>query len=412
MVTSSPAVSSPSPSSTARPGWKFVMFVGVLTALGAITTDIYLPSLPEVAADLHTTEALAGSTISVVLMGAAVGTLLVGALSDRLGRRRAALLGISLHVLASIWAGFANSIEMLLAPRFLQGFGNATANVSAMAIVRDRFTGAAAAAVLSRLMLVIGVVPLLAPSLGAIIAAAGGWRLVFFFIAAYGALLLVAVGFVLPETLAPEHRSRNVKETWDGYLTLLRDSQFRLLALLPGLAFGAMLAYVVASTFVIQVELGLDKAQFSIFFAAMGTGMIVFAQFNAYLVRRVDSLNLLRAGTAFAFASSLLLLTVVLSGNRNLWVLGACIWLVLAGFAFIGPNATTLALANHGERAGRGAALIHSLQALVAAPISASVGFLGGDSRAMAIVMAGAFGLALAVVLLGVRRCPPRAVLP
>lgn len=383
-----------------------------MTALGAVTTDIYLPSLPEVASDLSTTEALAGATISVVLMGGAVGTLFIGALSDRLGRRRAALIGIGLHVLASSWAGFAGSIEVLLALRFLQGFGNATANVSAMAIVRDRFTGAAAAAVLSRLMLVIGVVPLLAPSLGALIAAAGGWRLVFFFIATYGAILMVGIASLLPETLVPEARSSNARDTWGGYLTLLRDSQFRYLALLPGLAFGAMLAFVIASTFVVQVEYGLNKAYFSVFFASMATGMVTFAQVNAFLVRRVDPLKLLRGGTTFAFLASLLLLGVTLAGNSSLVLLGVCICLVLAGYAFVGPNATTLALANHGERAGRGAALIHALQSLVAAPISASVGFLGGDSKAMAMVISAAFAIALLVVMLGVRRRTPRPALP
>ena len=200
----------------------FVGLLGAMAALGAVTVDMYLPSLPTVAAELGTSDAAVALTISGVLLGAALGQLLVGPMSDRFGRRRPALVGIALHVVASLLCVLAPTIGMLIALRFLQGVGNAAAGITAMAVIRDRLTGGPAARVISRLMLVIGVAPLFAPTVGGLIAGVAGWRAVFGVLAAFGLALGVAVWRWLPETLPPVRRTTSgVGGALRGYRSLL-----------------------------------------------------------------------------------------------------------------------------------------------------------------------------------------------
>lgn len=395
------------------PGWKFVAFVGFLAALGAVTTDMYLPSLPQVANDLQTSKALAQATITGVLLGGAVGQLVMGALSDRFGRRRPAMVGIAIHVAASVAAAFAPNIATLLTLRIIQGFGNASATVCALAVVRDRFTGAIASVILSRLLLVIGLAPLLAPSVGGLIAHWWSWRAVFFVLAAFGALLILAVLTLLPETLPPERRSAaGLGAALRGYGTLLRDWRFLALALLPGLQLAALIAYVSGSPFVLQEQFGLSDKQFAAFFAFMGLGLIGGAQVNAALVKRARPSKLLRVGllTTLALAGALVAITTCDVGG--VWLLGANLWFLLGASAFIGPNATTMALADHGARAGRGAAVIGSLQAGIAGLVAPLVGVIGADAQAMAIVMCGAIGAATIVAYIGARPYKAAAHLP
>src|SRR5699024_3862323 len=160
------------------PSAKFILLVGVMAALPAVTTDMYLPSLPVVATELDTTASLVQGTITGVLIGGAIGQLLVGPLSDRFGRRRPVMIGVLLHVVASLLCMVAAGIVPLLVLRVIQGIGNASATTTAMAVIRDRYSGATASAILSRLMLVIGVAPLLAPTVGSLVAGLAGWRAV------------------------------------------------------------------------------------------------------------------------------------------------------------------------------------------------------------------------------------------
>src|SRR5674476_884979 len=157
----------PANSSAYQPNAKYVLLLGLMCALPAVTSDIYLPSLPEVAIDLHTTTTAVQLTMTGVLVGGALGQLVVGPLSDRVGRRRPVLIGIALHIVISLLCALAPGIGTLIALRVVQGFFNAAATAVAIAVIRDRFTGSDASRLLSRLMLVIGVAPLFAPTVGA-----------------------------------------------------------------------------------------------------------------------------------------------------------------------------------------------------------------------------------------------------
>lgn len=394
--TSAPA---PGPTTTMRPA--LIALLGTMTALGAFTVDTYLPSLPTVAAELGSSAPAVQLTISGVLVGAALGQLLVGPISDRFGRRRPALVGITLHVIASLLCVFAPTIETLISLRVLQGVGNSAASITAMAIIRDRLSGGPAARVISRLMLVIGVAPLLAPTVGGLIAGAAGWRAVFAVLALFGLVLWFVVWRWLPETLPPARRSSaGVSGAMRGYRALLADRHFMALAVIPGLAMGALISYVAGSPFVLQEGYGLTAQQFSMLFAVNGIGLVLGSQINAALVLRVLPLGIVRVALPAAVAVAAILLGLSLSGVGGL--LGVVLPLlgILFLLGFVMGNASAVALSRHGERAGTAAAVIGATQAGVAGAVSPLVGLLGGDAVAMSITILGSLLLAQLVLTL------------
>lgn len=387
---------------TPGPSARFVLLVGAMAALPAVTTDMYLPSLPVVVSELDTSPALVQATITGVLVGGAVGQLLVGPLSDRFGRRRPVLVGVALHVLASLLCVVAAGIVPLLALRVVQGIGNAAATTTAMAVIRDRYSGATASAILSRLMLVIGLAPLLAPLAGSLVADLAGWRAVFGVLAALGAGLAAVVWRFLPETLPPaRRRTDGPAGVLGGYGVLVRDRQFLALAVLPGLGLGALMCYVAGSPFVFQEQYGLSEAQFALLFAVNGIGLVLGSQVNASLVRRFAPLQLMRVGVPVALGLALFLLLVAARDLGGLVGLTVPLWLLITVNAVLPPNASALALSRHGERAGAAAAVIGALQAGIAGAVSPLVGLLGEDGVAMATVILGVMAVALLVLATG-----------
>jgi len=384
-----------------RPNAKYVLLLGLMCALPAISTDIYLPSLPDVARDLHTSATAAQLTMTAMLIGGAVGQLVIGPLSDRFGRRKPVLVGVSLHVVTSLLCAVAPAIVPLIALRTMQGFFNASASVVAMAVIRDRFVGADASRLMSRLMLVIGVAPLFAPSVGGLIAGEWGWRAVFLALAIFGVVLWLVVWRRLPETLPPERRREGgLRPALSGYRKLLRDRHFVALAILPGLGVAVLMSYVVASPFVLREGYGLSAHQFSLLFAVNGLGLVAGAQVNAALVRRVAPIRIVRVVLPVSLGLTLVLLAIAITGWGGLTALLVVLWLILAMVNFVPPNASALALSRHGEVAGTAAAVIGATQAGVSGIVSPLSGLLGGDAVAMAAVMVGASFAALLVLSL------------
>lgn len=380
---------------------KFVLLLGSMCALGAITNDAYLPSLPEVATDLRTSTAGALFTITATLIGGALGQFIIGPLSDRYGRRAPVFLGLTLHVVASVLAITVSGVVPLVALRILQGIGNASAAVTAMAVIRDRLSGSEASAVMSRLMLVIGVAPLLAPTIGGLIAQQWDWRAVFVFFAIAGALLMGIVWRFLPETLPSHKRLTSTRQVLASYRVLIADRRFVAFALLPGLTMAALFSYVAASPFVLREGYGLTESQFALLFAVVGLGLVLGAQANAALVRHFAPVRLLRLATPMVALLALVVFAVALTGFGALVGLLVPLWLMFACSSLVAPNASILALQRHGERAGSAAALIGVSQAGVAGLVAPLVGILGGDAQAMATVIAVAALTAFAVLALG-----------
>ena len=389
------------PRHTLRPNARYVLLLGSMTTLPAISTDMYLPSLPDVARDLHTSATAAQLTITAMLVGGALGQLVIGPLSDRFGRRRPAMVGVALHVVTSLLCAVAPSIVPMIAARSLQGFFNAAATVSAMAVIRDRFVGADASRMLSRLMLVIGVSPLFAPSIGGLIAGQAGWRAVFLALALAGVALWVLIWRRMPETL-PQARRRDggLRTALGGYRTLVRDRHFVALAVLPGLGMVILMSYVVGSPFVLREGFGLSANQFGLLFAFNGVALVGGAQINAALVRRMAPVRILRVALPISLLLTLSLFAVVHLLPHRLVPLLVVLWLLMGTINFVPPNASALALGRHGEIAGTAAAVIGALQAGVAGVVSPLVGVLGGNAVAMGTVMVSASVTALVVLVI------------
>ena len=376
--------------------------LGALAALPAVTTDMYLPSLPAVAEDLRASQAAVQFTLSGMLLGGGVGQLVIGPLSDRFGRRLPLIVGITLHVVISMLCSIAPDIGTLIVLRVLQGFFNAAAAVVAIAVIRDRFVGSDAARLLSRLMLVIGVAPLFAPTVGQAIAGVWHWRAVFYALALIGAVLVVIVWRFMPETLPAERRRPgHVRHVAGGYWLLLRDKRFMSLAVIPGLGLGVIMSYVVGSPFVFQDEYGLSQAQFALVFALNGVALVLSAQVNATLVRRVSPARLLRAASIAQLLFAILLVGIAVTGFGGVIGLIAGLWLVLGTQGMIPANASVLALNTYGHMAGTSAAVIGALQSGVAGIVSPLVGVLGGNAVSMSVVMIGAVALTVVVLLVG-----------
>ncbi|WAP51380.1 multidrug effflux MFS transporter [Arthrobacter sp. ATA002] len=391
-----------------RPGFKYVLMLGALAALPAVTTDMYLPSLPTVASELNTSQAAAQFTMSGTLIGAAVGQLVIGPFSDRFGRRLPLLIGISLHVIVSLLCAVAPDIGTLIGLRILQGFFNAAAGVVAIAVIRDRFVGSDAARLLSRLMLVIGLALLLAPTIGQAVAGIWQWRAVFVALALIGLVLVVIVWRFMPETLPADRRHRSGGAgAFRGYGVLLRDRHFLALAFIPGLGMAVIMSYVVGSPFVFQDEYGLTPGQYALVFAINGAGMVLSAQANAALVHRSSPTRIMRVTVPVLLGLSLLLPVLIVTGLGGVFGLAAGLWLVLGMHGLIAANATVSALGNYGHMAGSAAALIGALQVGVAGVVSPLVGVFGGGALAMSGVIIGcclAMMLILAVATPAYRR--------
>ncbi|MFG3689171.1 multidrug effflux MFS transporter [Micromonospora sp. CB01531] len=383
---------------------RLVLVLGSLIAIGPLTIDMYLPALPAITTDLHTTSAAVQLTLTGTLAGLALGQLLIGPLSDAVGRRKPLLAGIALHIVASMLCAIAPNIGIVGTLRVLQGLGVAASSVVAMAVVRDLFSGAAFARLFSRLMLVMGVAPILAPTLGSGLLRWSDWRGVFVALAVFGVLLVTVAAFGLAETLPPERRRRGgLAATGRDYLALLRDRTFVGLVLVAGLAMAALFAYVAGSSFVFQQQYGLDEQQFGIAFGAGAVGLITATQLNVRLLRRYSPQRILVTALGVGTAAGLVLLAVAATGFGGLAAILASLWVVLAAAGLAMPNAPALALSRHGEAAGTAAALLGAVQFGVGALAAPLVGVLGTGSVAMAVVVAGGMVAAMAVLLVVVR---------
>src|SRR5438876_5569985 len=273
---------------------QFVFILGALTAFGPLSIDMYLPALPSLSRDFGTGAAQAQLTLSACLLGLALGQVIAGPLSDKLGRRRPLLVGLAAYALASLLCVVAPSVYVLVALRFIQGFAGAAGIVIARAIVRDLHSGVAAARFFSLLMLVNGLAPILAPIFGGLLLRYTSWHSVFIVLAIIGTLLLLATATGLGETLPPDRRqSGGVRATITTFRQLLADRPYMGYALSCGLAFADMFAYISGFPFVLQDIYVISSQLFSVIFGTNALGLVIASQVNGRLVGRVPPVRLL-----------------------------------------------------------------------------------------------------------------------
>lgn len=386
----------------------YVFVLGALTALGPFTIDLYLPAFPSLQHELDVSEGAVQLTLTATTVGFAVGQLLVGPWSDKVGRRLPLIVATSVHVAASVCAALAPDIEVLGVFRFLQGMGAAAGGVVAMATVRDLFGGKPLVRMLSRLAMVNGLAPILAPLIGSQMLRFVSWRGVFVFLACYGAAVVIAAVLLIVETLPPARRHEAGHSTvGQRYRALLSDRVFVGVALIGAMVFSGLFSYLSASPFLFQEVFHLDAQQYGLLFAVNSIGVVLGVQISSRLAQRVGPQWILACTTATQLIAAVAIMVLDQAGAGLVGVL-VPLWFFIAACGFSFPLVQVIGLAAHGKEAGTAASLLGALNFGVAGLVSPVVGWIGiTTATPMGLVMACTASVAIIVLWAVVR---PRTV--
>jgi len=366
---------------------KLTFMLGSLTALGPLSIDMYLPSFQAIARDLTASPAQVQLTLAVFFVALGIGQAFYGPLSDRFGRRRPLCFGLALYVLASAGCALARSIEALVAWRFAQALGGCAGMVIARAVVRDRFDEREAARFFSLLILVTGLAPILAPSIGGQILVFFSWRAIFWTLAGFALVGFITATFVLPESLPPERRTEGgVATALRVYARLLRDRAFMRYALSGALVISGMFAYIFGSPFVFMQIYGVRPERFGWIFGAIALGLISASQLNRVVLARVAGARILSHALVVTAAAGAMLLVMAWTGVGGLAGLLGPLFVYIASLGFVLPNVIATALGPQGRNAGTASALLGTLQFGAGATVGALLGVLGDGT---AVPMAG-----------------------
>jgi DHA1 family bicyclomycin/chloramphenicol resistance-like MFS transporter len=389
----------------------YVILLGALTALGPFTIDLYLPAFPVLEADFDTTAAAIQLTLTGTMIGFGVGQLLVGPLSDKVGRRLPLIGVTALHVLASAAAAIAPTLMLLGVSRVVMGAGAAAGGVVAMAIVRDLFGGRRLVVMLSRLALVSGAAPVIAPLIGSALLLVMSWRGLFVVLAIYGAVMLVAAIALVPETL-PRARRHELGSTTVGqrYRSVLTDRVFLGVLIIGGMTFSGLFSYLSASSFLFQQSFGFDAQQYGLLFAANSLGLVAGVQIASRLAARYGPQWVLAWSTSTLVVAGVAIILADQIG-LGLWGILVPLFVFMTACGFTFPCVQVLALDRHGKAAGTAASILGAVNFGVAGFVSPLVGWIAGDTgitaTTMAVVMVGCSVIGVLGLWLVVR---PRSV--
>lgn len=386
-------------SATQQRRWLLIM--GTIVAIGPMSIDMYLPSLPALQAHFGVGTADVQLTLAAYFIGLALGQIAYGPIADRFGRRLPLLIGLAVYSASSLLCALAPHIESLIALRFLQAVGGCAGMIVTRAMVRDRFEAQDMARITSHLVLVMGVAPILAPLAGGQLLALSGWQAIFVVLAVFGALCFALSWFGLPETLAQHGEPLQLGKVVRNYARLLSHRRFMGYTLAGGVATAGMFAYISGSAFVFIEVYGVDPQHFGWFFGGNAAGLIVASQLNRYALDRFRAERVLRAALTSYATFGIVLVICATTGFGGLWGIALSLFGCISSLGFSFPNATAAAMAPFGDRAGMASAMMGTLQFSIAAITGALVGhFHNGTAVPMALVIA-ACGL-LSVTLLRV----------
>lgn len=364
------------------------LVLGCLEIFAPISMDLYMPTLPQLARDLGTSDSLAQATMSACMVGLGAGQLLAGPVSDRIGRRRPMLMGIVAFIACSVLCAVAPTIHLLLVARFLQGVAGSAGIVVTFAVARDMFSGVDLAKLLSLLALVSGLAPILAPVAGGQLAAVMGWRGIFGVLAAIGCAQLLLAALALPESLDPHRRHRgNLRDALGQAGHVLGDKVFVALLSVGALGGIAFFTYLASISFVVQDEMGMTPVAFSVIFAVNSVMLVLGSQINRLALRRAGLRHMYAIGLSCSASAALVVLVTVLAGGPALLVLGV-LALMLCCFGMNQPNGAALTLTRHGERAGTASALFGTCNFVLGPLVAPLVSLGGASSTTMALTVA------------------------
>ncbi|MCE4956477.1 multidrug effflux MFS transporter [Macrococcoides caseolyticum] len=356
-----------------------VIVLGLLAAFGPLSLDMYLPALPSVADELHTTASNAQLSLTACMIGLAVGQIFVGPLSDITGRKKPLAIVLLVYAVASFLAAMSTSIEMLVVFRFIQGFSGGAGAVLSRAISSDLYKGKDLTKFMAVLMLVNGLAPVLAPVIGGVILSLSTWQTVFIILAIYGAFMFV-LSFTLKESLPSEARHEGaLKSVFNDFKMLLTNKQFVTVLLLQSLTYGVLFSYISGSPFITQKIYHMNAQQFSYLFAFNGIGLILFSQLTAKLVDKMSEVEILKLGQMIQLIG-MMVTCLVLVIHLPMWCLWLSFFLLIAPVSMIGTTGFSIAMQVQKQGAGSASSILGLMQFLVGGLLSPLVGVMGETS--------------------------------
>jgi DHA1 family bicyclomycin/chloramphenicol resistance-like MFS transporter len=380
-----------------------ILILGLLTAIGPFSIDMYLPAFPAIAKGLNTSVAQVMLSLSSFFIGISAGQLVYGPMLERFGRKKPLYVGLIIYLLASAGCAFTQSVSALIAFRFLQALGSCAGLVTSRAMVRDLFEVKDNAKVFSALMLVVAVSPIIAPTVGGYVTAALGWRYVFAVLMMVDAAVLVAVFYLLPESKAadPSHSLRPMAVT-KNFVSILFHPQFYIYALTGAVAASGLYAYISGSPQVFIELFGVNEKQYGWIFAIIALGIISTSQINTFILRKYHSEKIIPLALIVQSAIGVTLAMIAYFHESELYSTIALIFLYVSCQGFIFPNASALTLAAFGHNAGNASALMGAIQMGIGATASAAVSVLQNNTALpMTGVMAVCSITAFSIFMLG-----------
>jgi len=358
-----------------------ILILGLLSAIGPFSIDMYLPGFPAIANDLNTSVDMVAYTLASFFVGICFGQLISGPLLDRYGRKKPLIGGMSIYILASIGCAFSTSVEMLIVLRLVQALGGCVTMVAPRAIIRDVFPVHESAKIFSMMILILGISPIIAPTAGSFLIAKFGWYSVFLTLGAISFVVMLAVIFLLPESKQPDSSFLlKRKPILASFKTVLKNRQFYMYTMSGAIAAAGLFAYLAGSPFVLLKFYGVTEKEYGLIFAIIASGLITASQVNNFLLKKYTSVQIVRTTLIIQSLAGLALIT-----GAAFNVLGLCsiiflifIFLSCQGFNF--PNSSALSMEPFEKEAGSASALMGAIQMGFGALAAACVGLLNAHT--------------------------------
>jgi len=380
-----------------------ILVLGLLSAIGPFSIDMYLPAFPDIARNLDTTVARVTLSLSSFFIGISAGQLLYGPLLERFGRKKPLYTGLCIYLLASLGCALAVSVNALIALRLLQALGGCVGMVAARAMVRDLFEVKDNAKIFSALMLVVAVSPIIAPTLGGYVTSMLGWRYVFVMLIIVDIIILAGIYYLLPESKKPDPQfSLRPLPILKNFAAVIRHPQFYTYALTAAISAAGLYAYIGGSPHVFMEIFKVNEKQYGWIFALIAMGLIGASQINSLLLRNYTSEQIIKVAAWCQSVIGISMALITLFGWGDLFITIFLLFIFLSSQGFIFPNASALSLASFGHNAGSASALMGAIQMSIGACTSALVSILQNHTALpMTGVMACCAIAALTVFTLG-----------
>ncbi|WKL49088.1 multidrug effflux MFS transporter [Flavobacterium pectinovorum] len=384
---------------------KLILILGSLTALGPFSIDMYLPGFSGIAKDLHTTVAKVSMSLSSYFIGISAGQLLYGPLLDRFGRKKPLFIGLLVYIIASLGCVYVTYIDAFIFLRFIQAIGSCAATVASVAMVRDLFPVKDIPKVFSLLMLVLGLSPMLAPTIGGYVTEDYGWHTVFFILMCMGIAILIAAQVGLPNSFKPDTSiSLKPKPIINNFLKVLKEPQFYTYAFTGSIAFSGLFTYVAASPIIFMDIYDVDAKTYGWIFAFMSVSFIGSSQLNSVLLKRFSSEQMIFGALIAQSVISIVFLILALNNLLGLYETSIMLFLFLGCLGISNPNTAGLTMAPFAKNAGSASALMGAIQLGLGALASFAVGvFVKNSVAPMVIIMTATTIIAFIVLNIGKR---------